>query len=556
MTELDPWIDLTTRLELERRYWDPIEATGSLEGLLADPDFAAAPGKHLSLFADHSATHARDVATRILAVLDDSNGTLFKHRDRASLDFMKAFGVWMAYLHDVGMVESTHEGRRQHARYAAQLVFRDEFKDMIECARAPGPLADRLRQVFGDDPEVIGVRLRELLAMSLCHSKSAMPTARLEDLPRLRQAMTVAVCVDLAAQQAAQAAGGEWADASLEDASEHVDHYVASGLDPFGWLGAPEGDERALVADVMDTVRALRVADALRQRGRDLRTSAGFEVFVDDTGYAVFHLAAASSGVAVHLRVDSPMSVGEANIESATIESRGDLRVVLHRGAFSPEARKRVAEACATVIADVAADVLDVFPEAPDRQILIENHEDDHTIAHLVKAAMSADSVYGHRSVVVPSLANCSDEERRRYFRATPVTWPSAHADDLMRAMAGSGLRSSLLDTGRCFAGVRLAKVDAGDVLMHEGGPATFVYIPTLPGLELRPGGGFAARPLGAWRRLGATGVLRRGTRNSTIVAVEDLDVFMIPGDVYAAQWFRPYGVDDLDEIRALVDPC
>ena len=40
--------------------------------------------------------------------------------------------------------------------------------------------------------------------------------------------------------------------------------------------------------------------------------------------------------------------------------------------------------------------------------------------------------------------------------------------------------------------------------------------------------------------RSGTTGVIRRAERNSDIVAVADVDVVVIPGELYARAWLRP----------------
>lgn len=551
---LDPWMNPAARLEIERRYWEPIESTGSLETLLADPKFESAPDRHISLFSDHSGTHARDVASRVLVLLDEHHGTLFATRDPSRFAFMKSLGVWLAYLHDVGMVDARPEGRKMHAQFAAQLVFRPEFDDIVGPVCVEGILADRVSKTIDPDPKVVAIRLREFLTMALCHSKSAMPTDRLVDLTGLRAAMSTAVLTDLEAQRLAWG-DSHWTDASPAQASGHEHHYTTAGIAPFAWLDSPDPAEQELVADVLDTVRTLRVADALRQRGTDLRTSAGFEVFVDDTGQAVFHLAAATTDIAVQLRVDSPMSVGEANITSATLDPQGDLRIVLHRGGFSGQARTRVAEACATVIIDIALDVLDVFPLAPDATIQIERCDDDADFAALIQDHISTRSALGSRTVVVASLANSDVAERERYNGAIPVDWPSTRADEIWAALAQTGFRSDAVDAARCFSEVRVANVKAGEVVMREGGLATFVYIPTSLGLELHPGAGFAPQALGAWRRLGATAVLRRGLRNSTIAATAELEVVMVPGDVYANEWFRPFEMAHIDTIRQLLEP-
>ena len=53
-------------------------------------------------------------------------------------------------------------------------------------------------------------------------------------------------------------------------------------------LSASSGPQAELADDVLDTMRALRAADVLRQRGSVLRTSGGFELCMDaETARAV-----------------------------------------------------------------------------------------------------------------------------------------------------------------------------------------------------------------------------------------------------------------------------
>jgi hypothetical protein len=47
---------------------------------------------------------------------------------------------------------------------------------------------------------------------------------------------------------------------------------------------------------------------------------------------------------------------------------------------------------------------------------------------------------------------------------------------------------------------------------------------------------------------VGTTGVIRRAERNSEIVARSEVDVIMIPGELYARAWLRPLRVDELAE--------
>jgi hypothetical protein len=45
---------------------------------------------------------------------------------------------------------------------------------------------------------------------------------------------------------------------------------------------------------------------------------------------------------------------------------------------------------------------------------------------------------------------------------------------------------------------------------------------------------------------VGTTGVIRRAERNSEIVAERDVEVIMIPGELYARAWLRPLRAQDL----------
>ena len=114
--------------------------------------------------------------------------------------------------------------------------------------------------------------------------------------------------------------------------------------DAFAWLDSPDPAHTALAIDAVDAVRLVRVADALRQRGTALRTAAGYEIFIDvETGQAVFSLRTVAGDRLFLLRVDSPLSAGEANLRKAVLTRNGDLRISFHRGRFSSPAAAKAA---------------------------------------------------------------------------------------------------------------------------------------------------------------------------------------------------------------------
>src|SRR4029077_19456562 len=68
---------------------------------------------------------------------------------------------------------------------------------------------------------------------------------------------------------------------SLNGAFQMARLYENFPDDSYRWLLSKNEHVSPLVDDVRDTLRALRCADALRQRGSMLKTSAGYQIFVD-----------------------------------------------------------------------------------------------------------------------------------------------------------------------------------------------------------------------------------------------------------------------------------
>jgi len=275
------------------------------------------------LFSDHGVIHVRDVAERILDVLEAINGILVPRRDPATPDgFMKGYGVLVAYLHDIGMADFSPFGREMHPEFVSQTVFEAAFDTVVEATwDANGEaITQRLRGLASrgaleQPPELVW---REMLAMANCHSKRSVPVAVLNDPVRLRKAMQEAVSADLHAlyhRRRVEAARRRLVQAQREGYSErdlrplaqalfeveaavagsaHLTdgtmprsalrrHYADFEREAFRWLLSAHSDVRDLVDDVVDTLRALRCADALRQRGSVLKTSGAYEVFVDRT---------------------------------------------------------------------------------------------------------------------------------------------------------------------------------------------------------------------------------------------------------------------------------
>ena len=148
--------------------------------------------------------------------------------------------------------------------------------------------------------------------------------------------------------------------------------------------------------------------------------------------------------------------------------------------------------------------------------------------------------------MTVADTEGAARSEQLRFFAAEPLDGAGPEADELLRLLAEHGVRTEGLDRAAAFAEARRATIHTGEVLVVPGSSPSFVYVPTGPGLVVRPDGGYAPSPLPPWVPVGTTGVIRRAERNSEIVARSEVDVIMIPGELYARAWLRPLRVDEL----------
>src|SRR5258705_158228 len=157
--------------------------------------------------------------------------------------------------------------------YAAHAVFAAEFEDLIDPLLGfDGPLAQRLQAVQEAAPLRVPshVVLRELLSLTLVHSKSLVPASLLDDRDALRNLIQRAVLTDLETHRVAdEALSAHGAHPFV--ASANADWYESPLEDSFAWLTSQDVAHRSLADDVLDALRLLRVADALRQRGTSLR---------------------------------------------------------------------------------------------------------------------------------------------------------------------------------------------------------------------------------------------------------------------------------------------
>jgi len=554
---LDAFLDRNVRLAIEQAYYARITALGELAEILKDEIFIANPVGHAALFADHGPVHARDVACQTIEVIEAVHGTLIPARSPDRLAWMKAYGAFTAIAHDIGMVDSSPVGRIMHPEYATQEILSSAFDEIFAAlwATDKGGIASRLTSLslegaIGSRPPA--VVLREMIAMTNCHSKRKVPVGLLNERSALRRTMQAAATVSLDELNRQQQGG--------------LEHLLES--DRFEWLEVADEAGREVVADVVDSLRALRCADALRQRGTMLKTSGQYEIFVDKrTANAVYALRDANESLYL-LEVLDPVSAGESNLSSSQLDADGDLRISFYHGRFgSHEAEERAAYSVAKVLNSIQGDAiesflrsdLDVYPDlkpAADLAILIESPDDNPAFAGLVRRALELmNPMAAGRVRFVTSLAAAAPMERDRYLKALNVDWDIDRRVEVLRKVALCGHRTERIDPDSAFREVRLIHLRRGDRLIDAGAPSGFVYLPLDEGLRGRPLGGYEEFEIKPWILVGVTGVIRGAVRNADVFAERDLTLIAIPKGVFLDHWHSTYDHAAFAALFKFVEP-
>lgn len=592
---VERYLPAKIRSMIEQNFYAKVNQQAFLDTVVRNEDFLADPLRHVAVFSDHGVVHVRDVANNIITVLDIINGVLIPQRGHNRLEFMKGYGAMVAYNHDIGMMDFSAFGRAMHPEFAAQAVFDPQFDAIAEeiWRENWGNIAWRLLNLAEDgalpgNPKIV---LREMLALAVGHSKSKVPIAVLNDRAELQRVMQTAVSTSLHAlhhqQQIAktkrklaqtQAQGdlaaiakqtNAVADAEAAQAAylshnptlrnETINRYYADfAQESFRWLVASHPNVQTLVQDVIDTLRALRVADALRQRGTTLKTSGGYQIFIDQKTAKAVIAWQKGSGEVLMLETDDPLSIGEANMASSELTRGGDLRVSFHRGSYVDAATaQRAAFACALVIDDIQQDTIESFKRpagetavslktSDEIQILIEETDDNLAFADLIQAELKRINLtLGRRSRIVPSLKHISDRERDRYLAATTLNLTLAQRQQVLRRVAQSGHKINEINPDAAFTDVALTTLRAGDVLLEIGAPPGFVYVPLGDGMVSLPAGGYQPQPVTPYIPLGNTRVIHGSVQEATITTEKDITLLMIPKEIYLKYWHDTYSVEE-----------
>lgn len=558
---------------IEQTYYARVHEQAKLENLMRDPSFLEGAAINPALYSDHGVVHVRDVARQILRVLQIINGVLIPRRTTRHMElFLYGYGVALAYLHDIGMRDLTPFGRAMHPEFAAQSVFDGSLENVVtamwddNCGNVPWHVSQLFKTgSLKRDPQIV---FRELLSMSIGHSKSKVPVQVLDDPAELRKQMQNTISHNLrhlySIQQAAKGKPLTEDFSFDEESPSYLNKYYSNfEQESFDWLKDESEGVRQLVRDVTDTLRALRCADAFRQRGTLERTSGGYEIYTSQkTGNCVIALRLEGKKLYLMELPNNPDGAGESNIASSEFNAEGNLRLSFHRGAFdNPEAQNRSAFSTAHVIGDFLRDTVESFwratpipslKSADDILILLERTDDDPRFADLVREQLIQLNPRVRDQVrIVPSLRNVSELERDHYLAAKELDWDADQRLALLDRLHQVGQKLTSFDPQEAFRHVRIAGLKTDEKLVEAGAPSAFVYIPLGDGLKIIPLGGYQSFSVTAWLPLGTTGVIRGDVRNADIVAEQPISLLMIPKDIYLQYWYVPYSPMELKSVFA-----
>lgn len=586
--------------EINKKYYAKIPKAVNFEHLIKNPNLLNQPHKNVAFYSDHGLNHVINVAEQIPVILSTISGIHIPHRTKIRSNFMEKYGVILGILHDVGMSDMTIFGREMHGEFATQEVFRSNFAPIFNAMweKNIGDIPKNLISMYNKGilsvkPEIV---FRELLSLVVCHRKVLVPVDVLNDLTLLRQKMQYFVSTSLSSQyyeKTVSTAEKKLAEIENRGNKEEIAKYKAKlktaendfkkapkdklthekfnlslphfykdfSADSFKWLEESNPKAREFISDVIDTLRVLRCSDALRQRGTELKTSAQFQIFVNQFTANTIYALTSKKGKMYFLEIDDRISSGEANIASIFFTKEGHLRLELHRGFFhSEEATKRATNNLAYLIAQISRDIFstfirtknDIFKFKPlkNPKILLEETDDFPPFTHLViKKLRDINKNFTKTMEIVPSLKYISAVEYQRYVNGKEITWSLTQKQSFLKKIGASGYKIHNVKIQKAFEYARIIEVKAKEVLFEAKTFSGLVYFPFNKGLEGFPTGSYSPFLVSPFTPLGNTGVIRGDVRNSTIIAKRSVKLLALPKNVYLSYWLATYSKEEFAKL-------
>ena len=95
---MEPYLPKAFRTYIEDEFYAEVGEKAKLDALKKDPTFHKKPINHIGLYSDHSVIHVRDVAMKVIELIEKINGTLIPKRAKSEVEFLKAYAP-VSYTH-------------------------------------------------------------------------------------------------------------------------------------------------------------------------------------------------------------------------------------------------------------------------------------------------------------------------------------------------------------------------------------------------------------------------------------------------------------------------
>jgi hypothetical protein len=517
---------------------------------------SATSGADPAWWFDHGPNHGRNVVENASDLIETAQERgLIERRTGARAGTMELMTRVNAGMHDIWMQDLTQAGRPLHPARAAREAFSrglDAAASDILAERVDGhrTLQEALVRDYGVAAADVPRVMREMMSLSYGHSKSAVPLETLDSPSLMRKTMKDVV--------RAQEAGKE---------TPFESHYAPGSFDrvAYDWLET----NPKLSADMIDAVRILRPADAMRWRGpNDSRSSNGSSIgvaVIDGEVTTFMRMADAESGRTYMVRFDSPISMGEANTRYTSVNAKGELTLGLDKGSFGSEANDRVmARGSAHVILDVGQDWVGSFRGVERKPIVVElpaerspqfkkmlqdglqealaelrhKGKDTRLASRVVENVVFVESASG--AAKAPG-SRAPPAELIRYGNGKPFDPAGRRAPELLKLIGDNGVDVSALDASRAFEGARVITLAPGEELIKKGTGGEFVYVLMEGELKTVLGRGYAAHPLPKGVPTGEMAVISGNARSADVSATQASRVLAIPKATYLAEWTKAF---------------
>lgn len=561
----------------EDNYYQKISEASSFDIMSKTSEFYS-DAKHISLYTDHSIVHVKNVACLAVDLCEKLNNLGYYHKSESSLKFMRCYLILLAYLHDAGMCVVTEPGRVTHAEYMAQEVYKEHFDYVIDelMSGSVVPITYKLTQIkYGAQvTQEESVILREILAMACCHSKSTVPHVVLNNRKRLKKTLieTLSSPLDLIyfkkKLKAEQTKHKSKRTLNLIESYRKKIHdfkktvpvspditrfYTDFNQEAYSWLDCQGPMINDIVEDILDSLRVFRAADALRQRGTLLKTSANYQMIVDYKTADVVYALTLKNGRNYLLAMDNPINAGEANLSWSDFSPDGSLCFAFYHGLFgSPVAQTKAEKQAAMVINDIQSDVLGSLSKPGKKmKILLEQPQDNPDFVYGVKNKIlqEGNKIYGP-IYIIPCLKNCSSIERSRYLSGSMTEkWSDAKKQRILKNIGKMGYRVDTIPIEYAFKYIRLANIQENETVLEASTDSEFAYIALDSGLSGEAIGGYKGFALPRWSIFGHISLLRNAERNATIWTTKPLRVLMIPKITFIKYWRHTYSITELQAL-------